>query len=66
MKHAYKTDMSGANLSNKDNSKPFKVASDYVPQPGNSYGKGRSGLQPSKARRQSYTPDSTPYQGGNG
>lgn len=46
----------GTNLTVDGKAVPFKNACDYVSQPGNSYGKPRSGLQPSKARRQSYNP----------
>ena len=50
-KHGHKPDMSG--IKEKGPSR-FCTADTYVKQPGNSYGKPRSGLQPDKARRQSY------------
>ena len=47
-------DMSGAR---EGRAVKFRDACDYVPQPKNAYGKAHSGLQPSKARTHSYTPD---------
>ncbi len=50
-KRGHSPDMSGIK---EKGAKPFCTADTYVKQPGNSYGKPRSGLQPDKARRQSY------------
>ena len=56
-------DMSGAR---EGSAKPFPNMGATAKTPGNSYGKGKKSLQPSKARRQSYTPNTDPYCGGNG
>ncbi len=52
-KHGHKPDMSGIK---EGPVVPKEHIMDCVKQPGNSYGKTRSGLQPDKARRQSYNP----------
>ena len=50
-KHGHTPDMSGIKEGPQTK---FCNAASYVKEPGNSYGKPRSGLQPDKARRQSY------------
>ncbi len=49
-------DMSGLK---EGSAKKYPRAYDLVSQPGNAYGKTRSGLQPVKARAQSYNPDTS-------